>query len=297
MNNVTQILERYHVPFVTQHHHVRSGWIGVDCPFCSPGWQKYRLGFEERTNRVNCWQCGLQKGPNVLAMLCRISHAEAVKLWNSLPRTRAEDTAVVYDPDKVLVKPAGIGPLQAAHEKYLSKRGFDPDVLHQLWMVGGIGISSKLQWRIYIPIMDEKGKTVSWTTRTIDDTAERRYHSASEKEEIYPHKHLIYGEHLLRYSVVIVEGPFDAWAIGPGSGCTFGTSYTKEQVMRLAKYPNRVICFDASADAQQRADALAKQLAPFDGLTINIQLETGDDPASADKHELQELREQFLMEY
>jgi hypothetical protein len=67
--------------------------------------------------------------------------------------------------------------------------------------------------------------------------------------------------------------------------------------MRLAKYPNRVICFDASADAQQRADALAKQLAPFDGLTINIQLETGDDPASADKHELQELREQFLMEY
>lgn len=175
------------------------------------------------------------------------------------------------------------------HKRYLAGRGFDPDLLEKLWRLEGIGISSRLGWRIYIPII-YRDQRVSWTTRAIGDQVAQRYISASAEEEAINHKELVYGLDYCHHSVVIVEGPADAWAVGPGAGALFGTTFSTAQVAKLARVPYRFVCFDSSTEAQKRAQDLCGQLCAFEGQTVNVQL-NAKDPGSADKSELSKLRE------
>lgn len=186
-------------------------------------------------------------------------------------------------------EPRGIGPLLRAHRSYLEGRHFDPAKLELLWGIAGIGLArGSLKWRIYIPIT-HKGRRVSWTARAIGDRASLRYLSASPQEEAVPHKTVLYGLDWCVHTVIVVEGPADAWRVGPGAAAVFGTSYTPAQVRLLSKIPNRIICFDNSAVAQDRADQLARDLSAFPGSTVRVNLDA-DDPGSASKREIRVLR-------
>jgi hypothetical protein len=230
----------------------------------------------------------------VLVDLLRISYPEACQIWawefkdGHLFEPDAEDEKL-----GTLELPKGIVDLLPVHKKYLQRRGFDPDELARIWGVQGIGMAAKLSWRIFIPIHDDRGRVVSWTTRQLHNDG-IRYQSASNEQEEKNLKTLLYGEHLTRDVIVIVEGPMDAWAIGPGAVATLGIAYTQTQLCKLSRFTQRVVCFDATEDAQDRADALCAQLAAFPGSTENVCLETGDDPADADPAEIAELRQQFL---
>jgi len=278
----------------SSHHHVRSGWVGFDCPGCSPGWGKFRAGIELSTGRTNCWHCGLLQGRKVLVDLLGIPYSEACRVWAQEFKNQhlfvpdAEDEKL-----GTLELPKGIVDLMTIHKQYLKKRGFDPGILSKLWGIRGIGMAVKLSWRIFIPIHDDRGRVVSWTTRALHNDG-TRYQSASNDQEEKNLKTLLYGEHLARNTIVIVEGPMDAWAIGPGGVATLGIAYTQTQLCRLSQYTQRIVCFDATEDAQDRADALCAQLAAFPGLTENVMLETGDDPADADPAEIAELRARYL---
>lgn len=271
------------------HHHVRKGWIGVDCPFCSPGIHHYRLGFHEYSGRVNCWMCGRVDPVEVLVEICKISKREAIDLWRSRRRGFQIDTNEKHTGR--YKEPNGVGELRDAHRRYLRGRGFDPNSLTSIWEIGGMG-PGKLGWRIFIPIFDANGKRVSWTTRSIG--AGRRYISASPDEEAVHHKSLVYGAHLARNAIIVVEGPTDAWAFGQGAGGVLGIRYTPEQIALLAEFSVRAICFDRSADAQSRAKHLCKQLAAFPGVTEQVEIESGEDPATADPEEIMEIRKEYL---
>jgi hypothetical protein len=108
-------------------------------------------------------------------------------------------------------------------------------------------------------------------------------------EESLNHKRLVYGLDFCRHSVVAVEGPLDAWAIGPGAGALFGVGFLSAQVLLLAKFPRRYVCFDSAPEAQQRARELADQLAVFPGRTENILIDS-KDPAEASARELAQIR-------
>ena len=290
--NLTDILDRHGVSYRVsgQHHHVTRNFAGVDCPKCSPGSGKYRLGFQLDGRRANCWVCGRLDAVEMLATVCGISTGEAIRLW----RQRGFDYQAEDRVQGQLKIPAGVGELQIAHRRYLLQRGFDPDQIEQLWGVKGIGIAAKLSWRLYIPIFSKDGKQVSWTTRSLNPTAELRYVSASAEEELIPHKSILYGAHLSRTAVIVTEGPTDAWAIGPGAVATCGVGCTQAQIAEIADYPVRYTCFDAEPDAQRRADSVCEQLTMFPGLTENLVLETGNDPASADPAEIADIRSRFL---
>jgi hypothetical protein len=182
------------------------------------------------------------------------------------------------------------GPLLAAHRAYLEDvRGFDSVELEKLWDIQGIGIAVRLQWRIYIPIALDNQK-VSWTTRAITDKeGTQRYVSASAAEEAVNHRDIVYGIDYCLHSVVICEGPFDAWAVGPGGVCLFGIDFSSAQVRRLVRVPHRFVCFDSAPDAQRKALELCNQLCMFPGQTSNILL-NAKDPAKASQKELQTLR-------
>jgi hypothetical protein len=286
-----EILAELNIPTAPEHHHhSREGWLQTDCPYCSPGTERWRLGFNEQYFYCNCWSCGRHNIVDALATLSSQSRRDVGQLLS-----QADRRVIHHEEVKgVLAIPNGVGKLEGAHKRYLKRRGFDPCKLEHLWGIKGLALSMTHPWRIFIPI-HYQGEVVSWTTRAISDYIEPRYKSASLKEEKMPHKKLLYGEDFVRQSCVVVEGPIDAWAIGPGAVATCGTGLMGDsQISRIAKYPLRVLCFDNEPDAQRRAEKVCNDLSSFPGKTFKIELESGKDAAEASEKEIRELRKRFL---
>jgi DNA primase len=137
------------------------------------------------------------------------------------------------------------------------------------------------------------GETVSWTTRAVG-TDPRRYISASPEQEKVNHKTLLYGEELAGHAIVVVEGPIDAWAVGPGAVAIMGLQTTPKQIERIGGHPLRAICCDNEFHALARAKKMERMLQHYPGVTYIVQLETGKDPAEAEQGEIDEIRQRFL---
>jgi predicted RNA-binding protein YlxR (DUF448 family) len=260
-----------------------AGWIQLDCPNCGRPY----LGFNLGSNYMNCWSCGHLDLVQTVALLIRRPAKECRKLLGDLAKERIKQTDL---PGK-LVLPK-VRSLHRAHRDYLERRGFDPEEIIRLWSILGIGLGGRLAWRIFIPIT-LGGQVMSWTTRSISDTHPSRYISAGKSEEAVPHKTLLYGEDYCRHAIIVHEGPLDVWATGPGAVATCGTAYSRAQLLRIAKYPTRVICFDNERDAQKRAKKICRELGCFEGSTYNVVL-SGKDAASSPKEEIKQLRLRFL---
>ena len=262
------------------HHHVREGWVGVDCPRCSPDSRSFRLGF--RGGAAHCWVCGRMPAVSVLAELTGLSPRAVIE---ALPRTseRIPDRPPtgVYDP------PKGVGPLLRVHLDYLATRHVTPEVA-EVWGIQGIGLASELAWSVFLPVT-YRGQSVSWVCRSTGTAW--RYSTAPPHRESLFHRDLLFGGHLLGHGVVAVEGPLDAIRVGAGVGAaTFGLNFTHAQVRALARRPTRVVCFDAEPLAQKRARELCSVLSLFPGRTVNVVLESGKDPGEASERELNQLR-------
>lgn len=280
--NLTDILHRLRVEYreAGQHHHARVGWIQLkDCPFCHSS--NYHLGYNLQAGFFSCWRCG---GHHVISVLIRLglSYEEAKAFHQS-----GDFQPIQERPRAGLKEPAGRGPLLPCHRRYLRCRGFDAADIERIWGLEGIGLASRLPWRLYIPVI-YRGEKVSWTTRAIGEVSQR-YISASAQEESITIKHLVYGIDFCQHSIIIVEGPADAWRIGPGAGALFGTAFTSSQVRKLGRIPHRVICFDSSLNAQRQARSLAAQLGAFPGETIVVELDA-EDPGSASLKEVRQIR-------
>lgn len=288
--NISDVLTQLNVPWIPSgsHQHVREGWVGTDCPRCTPNAKHWRLGFSLNGRGASCWQCGKQ---NVFEMLCELSNApknRVVELLKSISVGRRIEKQKTHHQMRY---PKGVGRLLRPHIEYLKQRGFDPDEIQSVWGVKGIGFQSRLPWRLFLPVTLNHVE-VSWTTRQLHNEG-TRYISAKPEEEEVPLKTLLYGEDFVQHAIVVVEGPTDVWRIGKGCVCTFGTAYTQAQVNRISKYPTRVICFDAEPAAQSQAIKLCRELQALPGETYRVVL-SGKDAASTSRKEIRELRARFL---
>jgi len=286
IEKLTDLLDSSRVAYKRpgEHHHVREGWLGLDCPSCGKGTSTFRMGLNIQSFAFHCWKCG------------RIDSKEALKslgidfraFW-TLRRAgiSVPGRNIARNEGGSLREPSGRGALQRIHREYLRERDFEPDELVRVWGLEGIGLAAKLRWSIYIPITRFE-QTVSWTTRTLKRDAERRYISASPEQELVHHKHMLYGSDLCAHTVIIVEGPADAWRVGPGACALLGAAYTTAQLKLLSAYPRRFICLDT--DARLQALRLAGELSCFPGRTELIELDA-EDPGSASRREIRKLRE------
>ena len=288
--NFQNILSEYNIPIAPEgHHHARPNWIQFDCPFCSKDSQKWRMGYSIDSHFCNCWICGSH---NVITTLMEITGGQYYQIKQILdsldiPKVKREK------PKGKLILPKGIKKLRSAHIRYLRSRGFTWRELGQLWKIQGIGVASKLQWRIFIPIIYQS-QIVSWTTRSVLNNKHiTRYISASEKEESMPHHELLYGEDFARGAVIVTEGVFDVWRIGVGAVCTFSTGYSQKQIERIVEYPIRAICFDNEPEAQKRARKLVNDLSVFPGDTFNVVLDAKDAADESGKN-IKRLRKEIL---
>lgn len=283
--NITDLFEEHGVEFrrAGEHHHVTRKYIGIECPFCSPNLGKFRLGLRiVGKPYATCWQCGpIRLGDLFSALGIPVQQLHGL---DDVPESKA------IKHQGSLKLPQGLGPLAIQHQLYLENRGFDPGELERLWGLRGIGVSGRLSWRIWIPVQ-QRGETVSWTTRSIGEAAKLRYISAPSTDESTSIKDTLYGLDYVRHAVIVTEGPTDVWKIGPGAVCTFGMNVSLQQLRQLAEVPYRLICFDNEPGAKRRALDLAERLVYYSGETKVAHLESGEDVAAADEHEVKQLRE------
>lgn len=276
-----QILTDYNVPFVTEgHHHARDGWINIDCPFCGKGTHSYHLGYNIAFGYANCWRCGTHPLLNVLTELTSLPINDCIKLLKQIDTYK---TKVIEKPKGKFILPKNVTELKNSHIRYLQGRGYDYKELVRLWNIKGIGLSSQLAWRIFIPIIYH-GKAVSWSTRSISDDKDIvRYISASLEQESVRRTDLLYGEDYTRNTAIICEGYSDVWAIGPGAVATMGVEFSTSQLMRMVNFKKRYICFDNDSIGQKRAKRLYQILSLYEGKTHNIILDAKDAGESKKK--------------
>lgn len=279
------------IPYRTEgHHHCTEGWIQINCPFCADGSDSFHMGYNLSVGIFNCWRCGPHTTSRTLMMLTKLPYHKVKELGLKADHSieRVKKTGTLKYPSGVLDY------VSKPQADYLRGRGFSPANLARLWGIQSIREGSPgYQWKIFIPI-HLYGEVVSWTTRRIvDNEGLPRYRSAPQNMEAISHKTLLYGEDYCKQTIVIQEGPTDVWAIGPGAVCTFGIGYTEAQLIRMSKYPSRVICFDNEPEAQKRAKRLLSDLSVFSGETLNVRL-SGKDAASSPKEERLEFRKAFL---
>lgn len=287
-------LDEHQVPYMQggNHRHVRHGWIGYQCPWC--GTSSWHLGTRLTDGYTTCWRCGPHRVGDVLIELTKQPWAVVKPIVEQFGgRFQAKQAPL----GAKLKLPMGIGGLLPCHKEYLRNRGFNPDYLRDTWGVGGIGGVSTLPWRLFIPIYIRKDM-VSWTTRAIGGDG-LRYVSAKPVEESVPIKNTLYGQHLVPgHTVVVVEGPADAWAIGPGAVAVYGLNVSERQIAEIQSYSTRIVCFDNTTDAQKRAKKLCdklKAVTSHGSVTYQVLLESGSDPGSASTDEITELRERFVL--
>ena len=288
------ILREYRIPYFREGKYARPGWIQFHCPFCfgRSNAEKPYGGYNIANNYVNCWACGAHTVVNTVMKLTGMPFRQVKEIVDDL------DPAELKEERKRAGKlklPENLGPLLKCHGEYLRGRGFSTKLLKNLWGIQGLGFDGKrrdserfdLSWRIFIPITLH-GEIVSWTTRSLVDSG-TRYLSAAEDEESVPHKEILYGEDYATTAISIHEGPADVWRVGKGAVATLGVGWTSAQVLRMSRYPRRIICFDNEPAAQRRARMLCSLLEIFPGPTFIVRLDA-KDAAGASEGEIRKLR-------
>ncbi len=272
------------------HHHVREGWIGLDCPLCSPGSGSFKAGVTVRLNAASCWRCGGLRIVDVLVGASKQPAASVLSLlkpfWG-VSHTPQERKAV----RGTLEFPFNCGELNARQREYLDSRDFPMGAEFVISRWGLRGVTDRIgPWAFRIVAPSRRGdQVVSWTTRAIGG-AGQRWVNAKPSQESYPAKRLLYGaEQFPGRTAIVVEGPSDAWAVGPGAIATLGLKFTTEQMRLMSEYARVLVCFDREVAARKRAADLAADLAAFVPQVEVIDLDA-DDPGAISKKEWVELR-------
>lgn len=266
--------------------HCTQGWIQFQCPYC--GDSQFHLGWNLDRGYFNCWACGGRPLWQTLSLLSGMTVQkvrETAKPFAGRGKNREVFAKTALS--RVFSLPEGSVPLLPKHKRYLERRSMDPDLIERTWEIKGTNHLSARPWRIVIPIFLGH-RIVSYILRTLKDDEDQRYYRCPKDQEIYPSKSLLYGQHLLSGNrAVIVEGPFDAWRLGPGAVAIMGLGYTSDQIELLSKMDQVFILFDSDRPGKIRAKKIAKMLCSITEVEI-LTLDEGD-PASMKQKEADSL--------
>lgn len=261
----------------------------IHCPFCAGGKSGWHLGIHIESGNGHCWRCGKLPTAKILrAIVPTANLREIFRTYTTHRRAIAAKIKIMHATD--LEYPPDVRELGYSQCKYLTDRNFDPDFLVVEWGLKGVGpMGGEWAWRILIPICNQMGHEVSYTSRALSESRSPRYLTASNERSLENPRSLLYGEQYAEDTILVVEGPTDVWRIGRGAVATLGTSWTKEQAVKISKYKRRLIMFDNETEAQKHAQELAGAVAAADGTTdIITGLKT--DPGDLTSSEVAELR-------
>src|SRR5690606_9825552 len=195
----------------------------------------YYLGINTRSLGANCWRCGPHPIKEILQSLGASKQALA-RLFRGMhdaperPTDRRKATGQYRPPRSVPLHEA-----PPVFRKYLKRRNLNPEEVAELWGVQAIPPPTKYNWRLFITVVYH-GRAISWTTRSIDPDCPHslRYLSSPPERELQPIQSVVYGKDYCQHAIIVVEGPVDAWRIGPGAVATFGLTLSSSQISQIA---------------------------------------------------------------
>jgi hypothetical protein len=244
------------------------------------------MGYNLSDDYVHCWRCGWKPVSLTLAKLINVEERVAydiIKQYGGKSLRKAPEP-IVKIRTKAHRLPTGVGPLTAAHRRYLESRQFDPDLLEREWSLVGTGPISLLdgidyKHRIIAPIIWDR-EEVSFQGRDITERHILRYITCPKDRELVHHKHIIYGQQKKWGSTgLCVEGITKVWRLGINAIATFGIEFTPTQVRVIAKNFKRVaVLFDPEPQAQKQAKKMVDflQFRNVDAWNVNIGMDPGD---------------------
>lgn len=292
MFNFRAFARDHSVPLIESgHHHTHQGWIQTHCPFCASGLHGWHLGFSLERGTFHCWRCGGHSVWDVLRAILRTSRkdliAQALEKYGDGARVKPKAPKARR---KTLTPIPGVGPLKPQHERYLCQRKFDPAALVKEWgLMGTSHLSGAWNWRVVFPIHNREGHPVAFCGRAIQKEVKPKYKMMDDDDILMDPRALLYGIEKVEKHVLVVEGPADAWRMGPGAVATLGIDWKLEQALLLRDVPNRFIMFDPEPQAQRRARQLAEWLGVFPGVTEVI-TDLTSDPGDLPQAEAMSIR-------
>jgi hypothetical protein len=301
--DVIELFQDQSVDYVTEgHKHARKGWANVECPWCTGEHIGYHLGYNLEKDYFFCWRCGWHPVVPTISKLLKIPQVEAIVLIRQygLRIARRVEEPTESEQTKPFSFPTGNIPLTPFHEHYLKGRGFDPDMLRQIWGISSTGPISKLDKydyknRILIPY-HWNGTPVTFDTRVPLKLAshEKRYKACPLDREKFPRKDIVYGrQEEWRETGILVEGPTDVWRLGTSSFATSGIQYTPKQIRLISNIFKRVaVCFDNEPQAIKQATQIVAELKfrGVDAFRINVT----NDPGSMGQEDADYLVKQIM---
>lgn len=299
----TRLLDSLRVPNWTSGKNCTPGRVNIQCPLCGDHSNHGSFGIDK--GDYQCWRCPGCSPTRALSLAARLPLAEAQRLIRDYTTGSVHTSAPERKTatGKILEGIPG-GALEQPHIDYLHKRNFRAQQLVERYGIKGTGPTSiwkgsDFRLRIIIPIYDLDGNLVNFQGRDITGKQDLRYKGCPVAEAGVHHKHLLYGAHLARDldRIVVVEGVFDQWRMGPGSVATFGTSMTREQVSLLTRWPEVVFLFDPEDEAQEHARAAARDIASCGNKVWVARADLGKNPKGEprDPGDLTPLEAQELM--
>lgn len=275
-----RLFEDYRVPYTTR---VNRGWVNTHCPFCDDGKGSYNLGFNPVEDYCNCWRCG---GHSLYETLGAILHVQPRDIKSILQSYRG-----VGRGEAPRGRKGGFqGELKlptdgftASERRYLEKRGFDADFLHEKYGIVGGGFDRRWHDRIVIPLV-YGGRIVSWVGRSILSKRKLkeydipRYRNLSVEESVVNPKEVFFNlDNCKGREVILTEGIFDVLRLasvrnadGDNVICSLGTQLTQAQIALLAERFDKVyILFDNEPEAQEKARRYGMQLASM-GMEVEV---------------------------
>jgi DNA primase len=296
-----RFLNDYSIRFDVEGKNCSPGRIQIKCPFCAD--HSNHLGMPIEAGAPNCWRCGVHSITKIIKTLLDTSWEKAKEVEKEYSQSTSDKAlsnkygskSRVNVELKTLPLPKGSNDLEEQHRKYLKKRGFNPDEIIKTWEIKATSHVGAYKFRIVIPIIVDN-KIVSYQARDITGKTELRYKACAIEDEIIHHKFVAYGaDKIKNRKAIIVEGLLDVWKLGAGSVATFGTGFTKEQVLFLAeRIDTAFILFDSEEDAQLKAEKLCIALSDCGVNCENITQDKYEDPGSMPRSEAEGLRISLL---
>lgn len=306
--NVIAVLQELNVFYADQGKNVTAGWVNVNCPFChDPSWH---LGINLLTNRCSCWKCGRRTSfffylkekfgfDNYKLGKLLNQHSQMPLFRPEGGHTRAENEKVrqcLKWPSNVKDRPLPI------HEKYLKKRGFNPQEIVPYYGLKFTGHNSKytkddrtqidFKYRVLAPVIMQ-GKAVNFIGRDVTETKSAiRYKNCPNEESIITTKDCLYNSDGVKDIAIIVEGPTDVWNIGFGAVGVIGIKVTKRQIAYLQELHLKKVVLLFDEGAKEEEDKLNDILSIFvpEVFSLDEIWDDYDDPGSLTKAQVKEIR-------
>lgn len=283
-----------HKPFAASSflsdHGIEVGGVSrnyIDAPCCWCGGSPTSptpLGFHRTAGTVYCWRCFSHDLVHTIARLLSLSLPQAQDIRDQYTYADASQASldIMYADS---CTPPG-GPLTPRYKAYLESRGLDPD-----WIAleyGVLAAGPRCRWygeskawkgsdfsdRLIVPIKDRLGRVVAFQGRTIRKDEGLRWKFPPLDRVAAHYKEGLYGLHAVKGdTVAVVEGIVDAWKLGRGSVCSYGTSMTGAQVRLLGAFRRVVLLFDSEPLAQGRARMYARDIAALGARVDCVDLE------------------------